>query len=258
MTIRRSAIVAGVVGCVSAALYVFLPSPNDRDGFLDSQRQQQEQTEPSPSLIRDVKALQSSIRKELQQGNFDAALAACDRLAEIAPDDSLPWSVRGFVYEQRFESASAAEAYRQALQRKALGAEEIRHRLVSMLLASGRTRQARAELNTLLQQASDQTPYFLTEAILCRVEGKTAEAQAAIDRFLTRYPGNAPALMIRGSIRFEQQNYDGAIDDLSAAVEQAPNDYRAHYKLAQALERAGQIDVAEKHYAESQRLSPGR
>lgn len=82
-----------------------------------------------------------------------------------------------------------------------------------------------------------------------------AGARELLDPVLAADPGHAPALALRGLCRLMADELDGAIADLTRAVEWAPADAAARANLASALRRradgrlaAGAADAARDDY----------
>jgi tetratricopeptide (TPR) repeat protein len=82
------------------------------------------------------------------------------------------------------------------------------------------------------------------------------DALLALDALIEREPGNVPARVVRGRVRARIRQFDGAEDDLRAAVRQAPESAQAHLTLAAVLNRRGHTREAIYHFEIGRQTRP--
>lgn len=191
-----------------------------------------------------------------QMGQRDEALDLAKQLSELFPQSSRPWQVMGQIYADSKQLPEAKDACHKALERSPSPEEEvtIRATLVQVFLNRGDIRQAREEMNRLLELKSGPPSIPILHAMLLRLEGKLEKALEEIERVLKQKspPG---ADMVRGMILFDQGNYKLALPDFKQVVERDPYNKEAHYKLAQCASQLGTEELAQKHRKVSQRLT---
>ena len=86
-----------------------------------------------------------------------------------------------------------------------------------------------------------------------------AEANRLTDAVLADDPKNVDALSLRGSVRLQNGKNADAIEDLTAALNEAPDSSSLQELLGDAYERSGAVDLAEEQYSkalELQRYAP--
>jgi tetratricopeptide (TPR) repeat protein len=92
-----------------------------------------------------------------------------------------------------------------------------------LLLAAGRTDQARTTLESCRKAAA--CPDFIYQALArtYATEGKLKEAQGALDEGLKRHPQSVNLLVVRASLKREAGSVIEAMDDLERALKTAPH-----------------------------------
>ncbi|MDD9969990.1 MAG: tetratricopeptide repeat protein [Myxococcales bacterium] len=111
------------------------------------------------------------------------------------------------------------------------------------------------------RRLADETPSFANKLALAQAyhdEGRTAEAAAMFEELLVLDEQSKHALYGLGLCRFEQGNYEGAIDALSRLVELKPSfaEYEPWGRLANALSKADRLDDAVQVLSKLVRTSP--
>ncbi|MBS0207159.1 MAG: tetratricopeptide repeat protein [Planctomycetes bacterium] len=186
-------------------------------------------------------------------------LDLCRDYAVLAPDDPLPWLISAGIHHENEDRDPAIHAYQEALARKPPVREtvRIRYHLVGLLMDVGDLKEARRQCDLLLADSTDPTTreqIELRNADLMRREDKPLEAMSIVNAVLARHVDSTFALQLRGFLHFESGETEQAIDDLSAVVRREPFNQSAHYKLGQACQRQGKIDLARIHLQRSQEL----
>ncbi|MGB6499735.1 MAG: tetratricopeptide repeat protein [Candidatus Acidiferrum sp.] len=78
--------------------------------------------------------------------------------------------------------------------------------------------------------------------------GRFADADAQFQRILARWPRNPDALVDSGILAHRLGHDEDAVDDWQRAVDIDPGQSNAQLYLAQALDQAGQLQAAARHY----------
>ena len=131
-----------------------------------------------------------------------------------------------------------------------------RFQLADYYASVGRTKDA-ADLLTPL--ASGQLTFADAEARLAALdysEGRAAEAHKRLDAVIARVPKYAPVLTMKAQWLIVENKLDDALARARAAVEAAPESAPAHFALAVAHDRRGEIADAMKSYNDVLRLNP--
>ena len=196
-----------------------------------------------------------SLEYELEE--YDSVVIDCQELAQLAPDDPMPWLVSAGIYHENEQVSEALNAYRQALQRDlpAVEVSRVRYHIADLSLFIGDLDAARLAVDQLLAESPPSLAAPLLHARLLRNEGEPQEALIVVNRILSTDRNSPNALMLRGEIYLDEAQFAQAAVDLENVVRSHPFDYRAHYKLAQAYLRSGEAEKAQPHLVESRRLT---
>ncbi len=154
-------------------------------------------------------------RIRLRRRELDAARADLDRALEIEPDHVHALENRGWVRLESGDAAGAVPDFRRAVE---VGGER-----ASVLAGLGR-----AQLES----------------------GDAAGAARSLDRALELEPALAEAWTLRARARRAQGDRRGAIGDLERALEVDPANDATRLERARYLVEAGELDAAERAYAD--------
>src|SRR5207237_8066342 len=136
--------------------------------------------------------------------------------------------------------ATYEESFRQAFQADLDTVERDLYRYVlndnyrSVTYTSAPTAESAAQVQTRRLSAAEAESYL---GDLLYHTDRLAEAEAHLQRALTLAPELAAAHTTLGMVRLRARLYAEAIKELRQAVAADPQDYRAHYYLAEALNR---------------------
>ncbi|MSR60042.1 MAG: tetratricopeptide repeat protein [Planctomycetaceae bacterium] len=121
--------------------------------------------------------------------------------------------------------------------------------LLEQLILVGDQVAARHELDRLLAEPQPSAEVHLKGAYVLRMEGRGAEALAAIDEALAlkRSFPRALLLLLRGMLRVDAGQLDEAAVDFETVTKAEPKNHEAHYKLAQVCRSLGRESEAQKH-----------
>lgn len=81
------------------------------------------------------------------------------------------------------------------------------------------------------------------------VEGRLAEARAALEAIMAEAPHDAVVLNAIGAVRYEAGDWEGARAALERCVATAPNHPLAHATLGELALRRRDLDAARRHFA---------
>lgn len=87
---------------------------------------------------------------------------------------------------------------------------------------------------------------YLGLASIFMQQNKLAEAEAELTALLTRDPKNTQALFMRSGLFFNRRDFEKALKDMEAVVENSPNDPSAFLGLADVLNGSGDSARAEQ------------
>ena len=104
-----------------------------------------------------------------------------------------------------------------------------------------------------LDRNVSQTHWMLGHAL--SLQGRLAEARAAAERARALEPLSALSHTMSAQIAFVARDLDAAIGHAREALQTEPNDWVAHWELAQAFEQSNRTDEALEEFAEASRLS---
>jgi predicted O-linked N-acetylglucosamine transferase (SPINDLY family) len=108
----------------------------------------------------------------------------------------------------------------------------------------------------ILQGDPDNAQVWYLLGANCQIQGKAAEAIAALRRSLQLRPNRPEAHNHLGVTLAAQGDIDGAADCFREAIRLQPNQAEPHYNLALALEKQYRLDEAVVHDQQALRLQP--
>lgn len=185
------------------------------------------------------------IRWHLHQGDTDAAEAILRARAAEAPDDPAPaLVVVQFLLELRGPEAARAEL--QARIAASADPHPYQRALAGLDFAQGDRDAAIAALRRLLEGAepSDGTRDLqVTLAEMLAATGMGEESAALIETVLAGDKTNVAALKLRARAAIEADRPEAAIEDMRAALAQAPRDPEIMTIMALAHEREGNREL---------------
>jgi Flp pilus assembly protein TadD len=199
---------------------------------------------------RHAQLLHTMIDVKFQLGDNQEALRLCHELSELAPHDPYPLLLSAQIYHRAEKIDLAMEAYRETLQRDP-DARGARIQLADLAIYAGDLDTARHQLDRLAGELSDSPDVGVLLAKLLHREGKPDACLRVLDRVLAAKPNTLPALLERGVLHLERENFADAIGDLKQVVTLAPENYTGHYKLGLAYQRLNQPDIAKRHLERS-------
>ncbi|WP_126445827.1 XrtA/PEP-CTERM system TPR-repeat protein PrsT [Sulfuricystis multivorans] len=173
------------------------------------------------SALPDSLALQRAlIQLDLEEGKLEAALARAREIQKAQPQQSVGYLFEGDAHAANKAWAQAANAYRAGL--KAAPATELAQRLHAVLLADGKTVEARAHADAWLKQHPKDHAFRLYLAEQANRNKDFATAAAHYRNLLANQPNN-PALLNNLAWTLGQMKDPQALSLAERANSLAPN-----------------------------------
>jgi tetratricopeptide (TPR) repeat protein len=203
---------------------------------------------------------QGLVRWYLGKNRPDDAEAVIRQTAADNPgDDQAQLLVVAFVNSTRGPAAAIAELQTiVAAREKEKGDTFIFEMAMTQLqFASGDTRTAIDRMAALVSSTADagkKNEARIQWARMLVAQGEAPEAEKLLDLVVTQDAGNVDALNVRASLRLMRGDNASAIQDLLAALNEAPDNAGTHGLLAEAYERDGSMSLAQEQYAKTMDL----
>ncbi|MEJ7596068.1 MAG: tetratricopeptide repeat protein [Planctomycetaceae bacterium] len=166
---------------------------------------------------------------------------AARELTKIAPETTRWWLQLASIYAQKQNTLAEIQTYKAALNRAIPVTDivEVRRRLLDCCIDAGDATLAREQFD-LLRLANVSDPRMnVWQARLCHLEGRPAEALAAINAASDQIRNIPEAIRLRGILHLEMGQYEQAEDDLTQVMAMTPEDEIACFKLAEAWRLLG-------------------
>jgi tetratricopeptide (TPR) repeat protein len=163
------------------------------------------------------------------------ALACLEGWLSREPDCVRALALRGQVWRQVQAWAKAVQDYRR-IGELDLANDDALWWLGVSLQELGRNDEALPHLERLRPQRRGDPELLVRIARCYKAQLRMDEARELLDAVIAQHPDHALALRIRGEVEYTDRNMLAAEHWLGRAIRVAPNDYRAHYTLAQCLQ----------------------
>lgn len=126
-----------------------------------------------------------------------------------------------------------------------------------MTFGQGEYAKAVTLLNELIKETDNEADVAKAQVLLATMMVSRREldrAEELIASVLKADATNVDALSVRASIRVGRKQYTEAIEDLSLALNEAPESSRVLQLLAQVYELSGSVELAQDHFAKVAKL----
>lgn len=227
-----------------------LAAGNARAGFTELERAVDLETDSSRADL-------VLIGQRLQRGEWDAALAAIDRLENKEPGKALPVNLRGAALLAKGDVQTARKAFEEALKREG-GFFPAVANLVRLDLAEAQSTVARQRLESFVKANPRDVNGVLALAQVMNAQGAKAEE---VTRLLRRAHEVAPtqldALLALANQLVLQNNLPEALPLVQKAVAQHPEDLRLLNLLGTLHLRSQNPQQALEVFDRIVRLKPG-
>ena len=188
------------------------------------------------------------------------AIREFTRCADLAPDWLEPklWRAQGHVAVREFASALrlTEDIQTLGLSQDAAGMAQLLFCRATALEGLGRTNEAVACIENFVTQHPEQAEVLSVAAQLYLQGTQYQPALAVLERMLSREPHNPELLSNKGLAEMQLSRYDDAINTLTTALSLAPSNQVVRLNRAIACLRAGQLDAAQADYEQLLQTSP--
>lgn len=169
------------------------------------------------------------------RGAYDEAIALLNKVPESDRDAST-LAMLGLSYLQAHDFSEAVDAYRKALAQEPEN-HDLRRYYADALLDSGKTAEARAELQKILKADPEDGKSHLRLAQLDRQEGQFEQARPELERAKTLLPDDAEVPYQQVLLEDAVGNEDKAIEILQGLIKQSERP-EGQYTVTEARDRA--------------------
>jgi len=193
---------------------------------------------------------------EEKLGDYDAALKAYKRAAELEPDHYMAHYDLGVIYNNKGRYDMAEASFRRALEIKP-NYPLARNNLAAVLMRMGRASEAEQELKLAISQdPMSPNPYFNLSLLLLNFQ-RYAEAEPYLMKLSTLIPVNADIINKLAVVYRETGRAGQARDVLKKGLASFPGDFHLLLNLAALEEKEGDIPEAESLYLRAISAAPG-
>ena len=202
---------------------------------------------------------QALVRWHVAQGDPDAAEAVLREMAALTPDDpEARYRVVQFLLDTKGPDAARAEL--ETLRADAADPEPFQRALAVLDFAEGDTEAGIASMRALVDAAEPSDDRRETQIALARMLEQTGDAAAAaalVDAVIAEDPGQVEALKMRARREIDADRPENAVQDMRAALGQAPRDAEVLTLMAEAHIREGARELAGERLALAVEVSGG-
>jgi tetratricopeptide (TPR) repeat protein len=182
------------------------------------------------------------------QTEFQAAIAA-------APHDPQPRSALSALYLKQGDTAAAEKVLADAKQQ--IPDDPAIYRLLGdYYMAQGNFTQALSEFGALSTRYQKDLPVRKTYIQLLILNHRIDDAEQFNEAILKNAPQDSEALILRGQIQIQRNQFDESINTLRQALKLNPANAMGHYQLGVAFQKKGQTQQAEGEWHTAVRLRP--
>lgn len=212
-------------------------------------------------LFPDQTSLKTALARWYVQNDRAAdAEATLRSIAEARPDDSeAALRVVRFVFSEKGEAAAREELERLIADRE--DKTPYRVALAQLEYGQGETEEAKTRLADIiagLEAADDDVELNKVRLILARHllrEDDRAQALELVQSVLENAPANVDALTIRAALRFSDEDYTNALLDIRAGLAGDPSNAQLLLLSARTHQRTGGTDIASENYSAAMEAS---
>jgi tetratricopeptide (TPR) repeat protein len=189
--------------------------------------------------------LKSAIELSKSQYEDNKVLAYCYELAELAPDDVIPWLNIAEIYESRGLQLQLNSVYPKIIKRSPQLAAEYRRRMMHTLIEVGEAETARRVFDELKQES----PRVLREDAviepkLLHLEGKVEDAETRLGEILANDATKIDATVLLGRIMLSKERPQETVRLLKPLAERQTTNAQLQYLLGTAYSALGNEDAA--------------
>ncbi|NWH08031.1 MAG: tetratricopeptide repeat protein [Alphaproteobacteria bacterium] len=200
-----------------------------------------------PQSPEPVIALADFLHQQKRTGEAEAALR--EAAGRLGDEQELQLALLELIRQERGVEAALGEIKIQ------IGARPDDRRLQMLLanvyIGNRQYGEAKAVFDQIVTSEDGSPMGLQAKAGLARVavlEGRGGDADAIVADILSVEPENAQALLLRGGLRLERKEYEGAIADLRLLLRTEHRSVAAYQLLAKAYATLGERDLAVDAY----------
>ena len=194
---------------------------------------------------------------QIEAGNYQAAIADCNKALELNKDAdlSLTYFYRGNAYKALENYLAAITDYTQALQLDPNFANAYNNRATSRA-SLGDIQGSIADFTQAIQIDPQDAITYYNRGILLKKYGNKQGAIADFSSVIGINPNFQDAYENRGILRFELEDYEGTIEDLTRAIYLKSNSSKVYGVRGFARYELGDNDGAIEDFTQALRLNP--
>lgn len=199
----------------------------------------------------------SLVNYYIAAGNLDLAEKEIRAIAVHAPDnEEAQFDIVRFLATHRGFEAARDELGKMIEARGNPVPFELM--LAQLQFREGRKSDAESGLKALVQREAGNENALTAKVLLARIllqDDREDEARALVEEVLETDKNNVDALSIRANLAVSDGEFESAINDLRAALNEQPNSPALKAQLGRALELNGSVDLADENFALAMRES---
>ena len=192
----------------------------------------------------------------LRAGRKDEAENVMRKFAADAPDNvKVGLQLVSFLAREKGVQSALKELEARIAEGGGVFAYQIA--FAQMTFGQGEYAKAVTLLNELIKETDNEADVAKAQVLLATMMVSRREldkAEELIASVLKADATNVDALSVRASIRVGRKQYTEAIEDLSLALNEAPESSRVLQLLAQVYELSGSVELAQDHFAKVAKL----
>jgi tetratricopeptide (TPR) repeat protein len=197
--------------------------------------------------------LASAIRIDL--GRDEEVLGYCDELIALDSAASSPYRMQAMVHRRHGKWDHYVQAVEKARARMQQEDPILQIELIDGYIRIGRFDEAHREFDKL--EVSHPELVSLMPTVHARLlihKGNAEKAGQVLTDYLKSDPSDVEALVIKGKLAVDTQDFEAAISILQTALRYDPSAHDAHFQIGQAYARLNQADLANHHLALHRKL----
>jgi len=191
-----------------------------------------------------------------QKADLDDAQEELKTATRLQPGQPAVYFVLGQVMSDRGDLVSAVENLEKAVALDPAN-PEYHYNLGLALRLKGGMGPAEAQFREAIRHNPNHALAHRSLGLVLRENGDLAAATAELRLAVAQLPDDAEGHHILGTVLLKSDDLNGAIEEFRRAVALNPDLAQAHASLAQAWQRAGQKDKAQKELAELEKINLG-
>ncbi len=158
----------------------------------------------------------------IQEGNYPPVRYLLDNLLKMEPDSVVALDLRGIAAEHLGAPEPAMKDYERALELQP-DRHDVRRRLVELYLAARQLEKAQDHIDKLMEMEPKNPLHRLVQARCAFEKDDLLAAKKQLDVLLKDVPDMIPALLLRGSVAMQDDDFETAKRCVGQAAELAPN-----------------------------------